>query len=169
MSPRGDTIAEKRRAAQQMRSETLAQLYEIHPSAQSRIDNAVGYAVFSNVGINLFLVSTASGWGIVRDSASGQDTYMKMYSAGVGPGLGIKDYRGVFVFTKKWALESFIKDGWEANAQVDAAAKVKNNGGAWSGAFDVAPGIKLYQLTQSGLAFQATIQGTKFWKDDELS
>jgi hypothetical protein len=34
---------------------------------------------------------------------------------------------------------------------------------------DVAPGIKLYQLTQQGLALQATIQGTKFWKDDELS
>jgi hypothetical protein len=33
----------------------------------------------------------------------------------------------------------------------------------------VAPGIKLYQLTQTGLALQATIQGTKFWKDDELS
>ena len=48
-------------------------------------------------------------------------------------------------------------------------AKSEDKGGAWAGAVDVAPGIKLYQLTQQGLALQATIQGTKFWKDDELS
>ena len=169
MGPEGDTQAEKRQAAQQMRVDTLDALYEVEPAAREVIGSAVGYATFSNIGIYLFLLSTGSGWGVVHDNGTGQDTYMKMYSAGVGPGLGVKDYRGVFVFTKKWALESFIEDGWEANAQVDAAAKVENNGGAWAGAFDVAPGIKLYQLVQSGLALQATIQGTKFWRDDDLS
>ena len=54
-------------------------------------------------------------------------------------------------------------------AQADAAAKSEDKGGAWAGAVDVAPGIKLYQLTKYDLALQATIQGTKFWKDDELS
>jgi hypothetical protein len=34
---------------------------------------------------------------------------------------------------------------------------------------DVGPGIKLYQLTESGLALQATVQGTKYWKNDELN
>ncbi len=33
----------------------------------------------------------------------------------------------------------------------------------------VAPGIKLYQITENGLALQATIQGTKYWKDAELN
>lgn len=36
-------------------------------------------------------------------------------------------------------------------------------------ALDVAPGIGLYQLTASGVAVQATLQGTKYWKDDELN
>ncbi len=163
MSPKGNTVAEKRQAAQSMRSETLAQLYEVHPFAKTQIDQAVGYGVFSNVGINLFLLSTASGWGMVRDKKTGRDTYMKMYSAGIGPGLGVKDFRGVFVFTSRAALDSFVEDGW------DAAAKAGVKGGAWAGAVDVAPGIKLYQLTEHGLALQATIQGTKYWKDDELS
>jgi lipid-binding SYLF domain-containing protein len=169
MSPKGDTVAEKRQAAQQMRSDTLARLYEIHPYAEGQIAEAAGYAVFSNVGVNLLLLSTASGWGIVHERASGQDTYMKMYSAGIGPGLGVKDFRGVFVFTDAEALESFVEDGWDASAQADAAAKAKDKGDAWAGSVDVAPGIKLYQLTETGLALQATIQGTKFWKDDELS
>ena len=169
MSPGGDTVEEKRQAAQNMRSETLAELYEVHPFAKTQIDQAVGYGVFSSVGINLFLLSTASGWGIVRDKSAGQDTYMKMYSAGIGPGLGVKDFRGIFVFTSKEALNSFIEEGWDASAQADAAAKSEDKGEAWAGAVDIAPGIKLYQLTQFGLALQATIQGTKFWKDDELS
>ena len=169
MSPKGNTVAEKRQAAQSMRSETLAQLYEVHPYAKTQIDQAVGYGVFSNVGINLFLLSTASGWGIVRDKKTGQDTYMKMYSAGIGPGLGVKDFRGVFVFTSESALKQFVEEGWDASAQADAAAKAEDKGDAWAGAVDVAPGIKVYQLTQIGLALQATIQGTKFWKDDELT
>ncbi len=169
MTPKGDTAAEKRQAAQSMRSETLAQLYEIHPYAKTQIDRAVGYGVFSSVGVNLFLLSTASGWGIVRDQKTGRDTYMKMYSAGIGPGLGVKDFRGVFVFTSESALTQFVEDGWDASAQADAAAKAEDKGDAWAGAVNVAPGIRLYQITQMGLALQATIQGTKFWKDDELN
>ncbi|MCZ6610843.1 MAG: hypothetical protein O7A66_12665 [Alphaproteobacteria bacterium] len=169
MSPTGNTVADKRQTAQSMRSKTLARLYKVHPYAKTQIGQSVGYGVFSNVGINLFLLSTASGWGIVRDKKTGRDTYMKMYSAGIGPGLGVKDFRGVFVFTSESALKRFVEDGWDASAQADAAAKAEGKGDAWSGAVDVAPGIKLYQLTQFGLALQATIQGTKFWKDDELN
>jgi len=29
--------------------------------------------------------------------------------------------------------------------------------------------VALYQLTETGLALQATIQGTKYFKDDELN
>ncbi len=169
ISPKGTTVEEKRQAIQDMRAETLAELYEIHPYAKTQIAEAVGYGVFSNIGVNLFLLSTASGWGVVRGGAAGDNTYMKMYSAGIGPGLGVKDFRGVFVFTEEDALESFVESGWEASAQADAAAKSEDKGDAWAGAVDVAPGVRLYQLTKQGLALQATIQGTKFWKYDDLN
>ncbi len=169
MSPGGGTVQEKRQAAQQMRSETLTQLYKIHPIARSQINKAVGHGVFSNVGINVILFSAGGGWGIVRDNGTGKDIYMKMYSAGLGIGLGVKDFRGVFVFTTKSALNSFINSGWDASAQADAAAKAGDKGGAWAGAVDVAPGLKLYQITKHGLALQATIQGTKYVKDSDLN
>ncbi|MCH7711622.1 MAG: hypothetical protein IH903_08290, partial [Proteobacteria bacterium] len=66
-------------------------------------------------------------------------------------------------------LKQFVEEGWDASDQADAAAKAEDKGEAWAGAVDIAPGIKVYQLTQTGLALQATIQGTKFWKDDELT
>ena len=169
VSPQGVSTQDKRQAILQMRSETLAKLYEIEPYAKTRIGKSVGYAVFSNVGVNLILLSAASGYGVVEDKVTGKRTYMKMASGGLGIGLGVKDFRGIFVFTSRDALEQFVNSGWDASAQVDAAAKAGEKGGAWAGAVDVAPGIKLYQITEYGLALQATIQGTKYWKDAELN
>lgn len=168
-SPKGSNVTDKKHSVISMRSETLSELYKIHPFAKTQINNAAGYGVFSNVGVNLFWISTASGWGVVRDRKKGKDTYMKMYSAGLGPGLGVKDFRGVFVFTSDQALNNFINKGWDASAQADAAAKSEGKGNAWAGAIDVAPNIKLYQITKHGLALQATIQGTKYWKDNDLN
>ncbi len=169
MSPQGVSIASKQQHAREMRSYTFAKLYRHHPAARKQIKNAAGTGVFSNVGVNLILFSAGSGWGIVRDNKSGKDTYMKMVSAGIGLGLGVKDFRGVFVFTTRDAMQRFTDHGWDASAQADAAAKAGTKGDAFSGAIDVAPGIKLYQITEHGLALQATIQGTKYWRDDELN
>lgn len=44
----------------------------------------------------------------------------------------------------------------------DATAKAWKKGGAAAGEIDVAPGIKLYQISESGLVLKATIQGTKY-------
>ena len=67
-------------------------------------------------------------------------------------------------------VSSFSKPGErDASAQADLAAKAGTKGGAFAGAIDVAPGIKLYQITENGLALQATIQGTKYWRDGDLN
>ena len=168
-SPGGETPAAKRAEVAKMRSETLATLYRVQPKARQAIAKAHGYGVFSNVGVHVIFLSGGNGWGVVRDNKTGKDVYMKMLSGGVGFGLGVKDFRGVFVFTKRSALKQFIESGWDASAQADAAAKVGRKGDAFAGAADVASGIKLYQLTESGLALQVTLQGTKYWKDDELN
>jgi lipid-binding SYLF domain-containing protein len=168
-TPKGETPSEKRGEVQKMRADTLAELYKVHPPAKERIKQSKGYAVFSNVGVNLLLLSAAGGWGVAHDNKTGQDIYMKMVSGGVGLGLGVKDFRGVFVFSTQEAFKNFTESGWEAGAQADAAAKSGNKGEAAAGALTVAPGVDLYQITEQGLALQATIQGTKYYRDDELN
>jgi lipid-binding SYLF domain-containing protein len=160
---------EQRNEIRKMRKDTLAQLYKVHPAARADIGKAVGYAVFSNIGINLIFLSAAGGSGVAHDNRSGKDVYMKMVSGGLGIGLGIKDFRGIFVFSDGKAFRQFVDSGWEASAQADAAAKSGEKGGAAAGAITVAPGVKLYQLTKNGLALQATIQGTKYYKNDDLN
>jgi lipid-binding SYLF domain-containing protein len=94
---------------------------------------------------------------------------MKMLSGGIGLGLGIKDFRGIFVFKTKKAYTDFVEDGWDAGAHADAIAKAGEKGGAAEGAVTVAPGMEFYQLTEAGLALELTLQGTKYFKDDALN
>jgi lipid-binding SYLF domain-containing protein len=152
-----------------MRQETLASLYNQIPVAEKEISDALGYAVFSNTGINILVVSTANGAGVAHNKNTGEDIFMKMFSAGAGIGIGVKDFRGIFIFTTQEAFDVFVSEGWQAGAQADAAAKSDDEGEAIATAIDVGPGIKFYQITENGIALQATIQGTKYWKDKDLN
>lgn len=154
-----------------MRDSVLAELYKLHPEARAKIKKAAGYAVFSNIGINLVLASFAGGHGVVVKSGvlSNSETFMKMGSAGFGLGLGVKDFRAVFIFSDKKKLTAFIEKGWDFSGQADAAAKSDNKGAALAGAGTVVPGVEIYQITKNGLALQATLQGTKYWKDKDLN
>jgi len=164
-----ETNEQKRDAIRKMASETLDQLYKVQPDSKALIQKSAGYAVFDNMGVHVLLVSSAHGSGMAVNTETKQNTYMKMISAGAGLGMGVKDYRVVFVFETQKALQSFIDSGWQASTDADAAAKGKTQGAAYSGAVAVAPGVWVYQITQEGLALQLTLQGTKYYKDDSLN
>lgn len=150
-------------------NETLQLLYKYAPEAKKIVQRSYGYATFSNVGVNLVIFSAEGGKGVAHNNRTGRNTYMNMASGGVGLGLGVKDFRAVFLFENQKVYNTFVNSGWEANAQADAAAKYEQSGGSLNAAITVAPGIRLYKMTQNGLALQATIQGTKYWKDEELN
>ena len=94
---------------------------------------------------------------------------MKMMSGGVGVGLGVKKFYAIFMFSTSAAYQKFIEKGWAAETQADAAAKNGEEGGAANGAMNLSNDIRLYQVTEKGLAAQITIQGTKYWPDKDLN
>ena len=94
---------------------------------------------------------------------------MKMALGGVGFGMGAKDYRIVMIFKDKPTLNKFLESGWDFGAHADAAAKAGETGGELSEEGDVISGIEVYSMTETGLALQATVAGTKYWKDDKLN
>lgn len=164
----GGTPAEQRESILAMKNEALSELYRRKPDVKQQIASAPGYAVFSNANVNLVLASFGGGYGVARDNRSGEQTYMRMGEIGVGLGLGVKDFRLVFVFHDETAMRRFIDKGWSLGAQADAAAKAGDKGAAAGGEISV-DNMTIYQLTESGLALQATIKGTRFWKDDALN
>ena len=157
---------ERRQAIQDMRQEVLTELYSSKPDTKAQIASASGYAVFSNANINLLLASFGGGIGVVR--SNGSDTYMRMGEVGIGIGAGVKDFRAIFVFHNNDALERFMGVGISVGGQADAAAKAGDLGGSVSEEA-ILDNVTVYQLTQSGLALQATIKGTRYWQDAALN
>jgi lipid-binding SYLF domain-containing protein len=164
-----DSPEKQRQEIDQMAAQVLDDLYRQVPGSKALLEGAAGYAVFTSLGMNVLVVSTANGRGVAHYAGGGKKIYMKMLSAGTGVGMGVKDYRLIFVFQKKSALDTFVEEGWTAGAQADAAATHADQGDAAALAIDVSPGVKLFQLTESGVALQATIQGTKYWKNEDLN
>jgi lipid-binding SYLF domain-containing protein len=166
-----DTPDNERAAIRKERDNVLQELYKLNPSTKSKIEKSVGYAVFSNVGVNVIFVSAGGGHGIVVEKGTFKDTetFMKMGQAGVGFGLGVKDFRAVFVFKSAEKLKNFVEKGWDFSGEADAAAKSGEKGGAVGAAGDIAKDVEVYQITKNGIALQATLNGTKYWKDDDLN
>ncbi len=200
--PRGGSPEEKRQAVRQQRDEMLAELYKTKPELKDRLAKAAGYATFKQTDMNLFLLASGRGYGVLRDNKSGKDTFMSVASLGGGVGLGIKDLRVVFVFNDPKVMQQFVEQGWQFGGKGDASAKYKDTGMSLEGgakanvdfkegtvtagattdaragrstrdgtvaAVSTSGGMEIYQFTESGLSLQATVQGTKYWKDSKLN
>ena len=170
VSPAYSDKSEKKKAEiLQMEAKTLQDLYQREPNAKKNIQNAAGFAVFSNFGLKIFVAGGGKGNGVAVNNKTKKKTFMKMVELQAGLGLGIKKFKQVWVFQNASDLNEFVNSGWELSGQGTAAAQIKDEGGAFSGAISVKPGVWLYQITEDGLALELTGKGTKYYKDDDLN
>jgi len=167
-TPKGETIADQRTSVLQMRQEALNRLYAEKPGLREHVAAAPGYAVFSNYGLKILVAGGGNGYGVLHDNATGQDTFMRMAEINVGLGIGAKDFRAVFVFNKPEVMQTFLSRGWEFGADAEAGAKLRNDG-AEVGASRSVQDMEIYLITKTGIALQATVGGTRYWKDDKLN
>jgi lipid-binding SYLF domain-containing protein len=103
--------AEDRQEYLAMKKKTLSDLYKARPGVKAEIAKAPGYAVFSNANVNLIFASFGGGYGVVQPKGA-KPAYMRMGEVGIGFGLGVKDFRAVFVFHDKSTMTKFIDSGW---------------------------------------------------------
>jgi lipid-binding SYLF domain-containing protein len=168
-----DSAKDKEKARAEIRkasSQTLSALYKAQPSAKKAIESAAGYATFSNFGMKILVAGSGTGKGlVVKKGSPNKETFMKMVEAQAGIGFGVKKFRVVFVFQNAADLDNFVNSGWQSSAQATAAATDGGKGGAYAGAIPVSNGVWMYQLTDKGIAAEATVKGTKYYKDDDLN
>lgn len=165
----GATPIEKRTSIERMAEETLRELYQLDPGARKQVQESEGYAVFNNKQVSVFLVGGGGGYGVARDQKKRETTYMRMGEGAVGIGLGIKDFRAVFIFHDRAKFDDFLTNGWDMGAEADAAAKSGEDGGAAGGATSFRDGVSVYQFTETGLALRANLAGTRYWPYAELN
>jgi len=152
-----------------MAKQSLDQLYAANPKAQSAVENAAGYAVFSDIGFKILYGGGEKGSGIAINNATKQETFMKMFELQPGYGLGASKFRLILVFETPDEFNNFVTSGWEAGANMMAAAKYNTTGSAWEGAVTLSSGVHMYQVTEEGLIVGVSITGGKFYLDKELN
>jgi lipid-binding SYLF domain-containing protein len=200
--PSGDSVEEKQAAVRRERDKILAELASTKPELQERLRQAAGYATFNQKDVNLFLLASGHGYGVLVDNKTGAEVFMRVASLGGGVGMGVRDLRVLFLFKDRNVMEQFVQSGWQFGGKADAAAKYKDSGAAaeqnvranvdfregtvaTGASADARAGtqqndkagvslaaggpIEIYQFTQSGVSLQATVAGTKYWKDSKLN
>jgi lipid-binding SYLF domain-containing protein len=152
-----------------MTERTLTQLYQKEPAAKAAVDNAAGYAVFSDFGFKVVFMGGAHGKGLAVSNATKQETFMNMVEIQPGLGVGAEKYHLVFIFENPDAFNSFVTSGWELGANAMAAAKDGSEGAGSAGAVTFSHGVKLYQLSDTGAIVGVSITGSHYYKDDDLN
>ncbi|MEJ2582833.1 MAG: YSC84-related protein, partial [Acidobacteriota bacterium] len=84
---------------------------------------------------------------------------------GGGLGAGIDKYQVVFLMEDPTTFDSFVNQGWQADAGATAAA----GKAAAEVRTDFVNGLAIYQLTEKGLMLNADLSGTKYWKNKKLN
>ena len=163
------TVAQQRQEILQKNEQILKALYATEPKAKDIIEKSVGYATFSNFGMKILIAGGGTGTGVVINKSSKKPVYMDMAEVQAGLGLGIKSFQNIFIFQTEAALNDFVNSGWTFGGQVTAAAKYDKDGASYQDASVVAPGVLMYQLTDTGLAAEITGKGTKYYKDSDLN
>jgi lipid-binding SYLF domain-containing protein len=200
--PKGDNPDEQKASVRKQRDGMLQTLYSSKPEMKNRLKKAAGYATFNQKDVNLFLLASGTGYGVVVENRTGRETFMRVASLGGGVGMGVKDLRVVFVFNDARVMRQFIDSGWQFGGKADASAKYQDTGvsaeqtakanvnfreGAVAAgtSTDARAGtekkdtsnltasaggpMEIYQFTESGVSLQATVAGTKYWKDSRLN
>jgi lipid-binding SYLF domain-containing protein len=144
--------------------ESLLTLFAENPKTRELYLRSYGWAAFDNLKLALG-ISGGGGNGVAVVRATGEKTYMKMGTAGVGVGLGIKKYQVVFFMQDSQTFDQFVDKGWQADA---AAGAVAGKAGV-EVMTDFVNGLAVYQLTESGLMANADIAGTKYWQNKKLN
>ena len=159
---------EARNTARVASTEVLSRLYAAQPGARQAIATSAGYAVFRNFGVKILVAGGGSGRGVAIETRSGRETFMRMVGIQAGLGFGAKTFDLVWVFRTPAAYTDFVTRGIEIGGQATLAAQVDKAGGGLTGAVQVSDGVWVYQLTESGLAAELTVSGTRYYPDKAL-
>lgn len=154
----------KRLKIDETAQDALNTLFAGNPKAEDLFEMSYGWAVFDNLKL-AFGFSGGGGNGVAKARVSGEKTYMKMGTAGIGFGLGVNKYQVVFLFQDSRTFENFVDKGWQADATASAVAG-KTGAEAKT---DFSNGMAIYQITDKGLMAHADVAGTKYWKNKKLN
>lgn len=157
--------ADKARATiDQHERESLEKLYLTDPDAKTKIEGAVGHAVFQVKGVFAVMVVGEEGKGVLIDHSSGKRIYMYMVRAGTGPGLGAERIAEIIAFKTRAAFDQFSLGG-----KVGVDIGVTATAGTQTFEQSLDPMVTYWHVDERGGAVQAYWGGTTYVIDPKLN
>jgi lipid-binding SYLF domain-containing protein len=157
-------VKARREVLDAMARETLDKVVASSQEAKLLLARSFAYAVFDNAKLSLG-VSGGGGQGVAAVLDGSERVYMKMGTVGLNLGFGAKKYQVVFLFQTRERFRQFVDAGWQADAGASATLGEKGVGDQ----VNFVNGMAVYQVSEKGLALEADIAGTKYWKDKKLN
>jgi lipid-binding SYLF domain-containing protein len=154
----------KRAKIDETAQQALDELFTKSVKAETLFEKAYGWAVFDNLKLAI-IISGGGGNGVAVEKGTGDRTYMKMGTAGIGLGLGGQTYQVIMFFQDKGTFVNFVENGWQADAGVTAAAGTEGV----NPSVGFVNGLAIFKITDTGLMANADIAGTKYWKNKKLN
>jgi hypothetical protein len=161
-----DTPAATRAKLDVMASQTLDRLLAQRPDVAPLVGASDGYAVFDTRQVKLGLAG-GYGRGVAVNNDTGERTYMRMASAGVGVRLGFGgfDTQFVILFETPFAFQKFVTQGLDATAEASTMTGDKHD----RMALGFEDGRAVFVLTKQGWKVAAGLTGSRYWPDQALN
>jgi lipid-binding SYLF domain-containing protein len=157
----GDTPQAKRDHIQRMKEETLSSFYQDKPELRQMVKSSVGYAVFSNFSMGL-IPGGGSGYGVLVDNTTGQQTYMQMGQFSLGFAIMIKDWRSLLLFDDAKVMAEFARENWVCGGTAEAVFNFGEFGAQTNATGYFGHGIRVYELTENGVSLRAFVPLIKY-------
>lgn len=164
----GETVKEKQNNIQSMKDETLAEYYLNKPELKEILKTAPGYAVFKNWTMGI-IPGGGGGFGVLVDNQTGQQTYMQMGQGSLGFIFMAKDCRTLLVFDDPQIMNEFKTENWFWGGSAEATFTFGEFGGQTNATGYFGHGIRVYELTENGVALRAWVPLIKYSPYNQLN
>lgn len=164
----GETVQQKRDNIEKMKQETLAEFYLDKPEVKQILTTAPGYAVFKNFAMGI-IPGGGSGYGVLVNNMTKEQTYMQMGQFSLGLILMVKDCRTLLVFDDPKILEEFTKENWIVGGTAEGVFNFGELGAQTNATGYFGHGIRVYELTENGVSLRAYVPLIKYSPYNQLN
>jgi len=170
MSPKGDTVQEKRANALKMRDEAVAKMIARDPHIKEDMDRYPGFVVWSGGSLHPGLLSLAIGYMVATDSKTHEVSYRKFFRFGVGPGIALKGMYGIAVLKNEELMKKFMTEtSFNMGAAAEGSFVFGDFGGSAVAEETFSSEVYTDVYTHTGVALELLLAGVWTWPNKELN
>jgi hypothetical protein len=167
--PSGDTPAEERAYALQLRKDALDAYYAENPGMKERAEAAAGTYFLSGFAIHPGMLTFANGYAVIENNRTKDVKYARQVRFGVGPGISVKGHYLLVIVYDEAVLNELVDGSWGGGAFAEASFIFGDFGGSAVGEGLFSDKMEGHLWTHTGVGLELTVCVAHISGDDDLN